>query len=191
MTRRYEMMVILESSQSDEDLEKLVEKISEMITSTDGGEMVNVDKWGKKRLAYEIKGKQFGYYVVFEYNASPEMITEFERSLRFDNNVVRHMILQIPPKVMKLKEREEKLRVALEDRRRRMADESVDGPVVDLISYDDEIAVSTDDAVKEIVEEPSVETAEESNVKTAEESNVKTAEEPSVETAEESGEEKE
>ena len=102
MTRRYEMMVILESSQSDEDLEKLVSKISDMVTSTEGGEMVNVDKWGKKRLAYEIKGKQFGYYVVYEFNAKPELITDFERNLRFDNNVVRHLILQIPPKVMKV-----------------------------------------------------------------------------------------
>lgn len=133
MTRRYEMMVILDSSQSEEDIDKMIAKIEESITSTDGGEMIQTDKWGKKRLAYEIKGKQFGFYVVFEFLMDPELINEFDRNLRFDNDVIRHMIIHISPKVVKLKEREKDLKVSLEDRRRRMADEAEEAPVVDML----------------------------------------------------------
>jgi small subunit ribosomal protein S6 len=134
MTRRYEMMVIIDSGQSDEDIEAQIAKLEETITSSPGGEIISTDKWGKKRLAYEIRGKQFGYYVVLEFMIDPNLISEMDRNLRYDTNIVRHLILHISPKVIKLKEQEQELRVHLEVRRRRLADEAVEQPVVDLIS---------------------------------------------------------
>lgn len=133
MTRQYEMMVILDPAQADEVLAKQIEKIEEMITSSEGGEILNTDKWGKKRLAYEIDGKQFGYYIVFEYKAMSSLQAELDRMLRLDSNVVRHMILHIPERVLKLKEREEDLKASLELRRKKIAEQSDDNVVVDML----------------------------------------------------------
>ncbi|MFH0883161.1 MAG: 30S ribosomal protein S6 [bacterium] len=139
MTRRYEMMVIIDSSQSDEEIEAQIAKLEEAITSSPGGEIINTDKWGKKRLAYEIKGKQFGYYVVIEFMIDPNLISDMNRNLRYDTNILRHLILHISPKVIRLKEQEQELKVHLEDRRRRLADEAEEQPVVDLISDENSV----------------------------------------------------
>lgn len=138
MVRRYEMMIILDPNQNDDDLDKQVKKIEDTITSSEGGKIINVDRWGKKRLAYEVAGKQFGYYVVFEFEAEPDLIPEMDRTNRYDSNVVRHMILHIPEKVLKLKQREKELKANLEERRRRMAEEADETPVVDMITSEDE-----------------------------------------------------
>jgi small subunit ribosomal protein S6 len=136
--RRYEMMVILDSSQSEDELDKQIKTIEEKITGSEGGEIINTDRWGKKRLAYEVKGRQFGYYVVFEFHAESGFIAELERHCRLDNNNVRHMVLEISPKVLKLKEREKELKANLEARRKAMAEQAEEAPVVDLISDEDE-----------------------------------------------------
>lgn len=155
MTRRYEMMVIIDSGQSDEEIEAQIAKLEEAITSSPGGEIINTDKWGKKRLAYEINSKQFGYYVVMEFMADTSLISDMDRNLRYDTSIVRHMILHISPKVVKLKAQEEELKVHLEDRRRRLAEESDEQPVVDLISDDNGDSEAVDvEADAEVDAEP-------------------------------------
>ncbi len=161
MTRRYEMMVIIDSGQSDEEIEAQIAKIEEAISSSSGGEIISTDKWGKKRLAYEIKSKQFGYYVVWEFQAEPELLAELDRNLRFDTNILRHMILHISPKVIKLKEQEQELKVHLEERRRRLAEEADEQPVVDLISNENGDSEGSGDVTPSAAGQDAMENAEE------------------------------
>ena len=155
MIRQYEMMVILDPGQSDEDIAKQIEKIEEMITSSEGGEILTADKWGKKRLAYEIDGKQFGYYIVWEFHSDSQLPKDIDRALRLDANVVRHMILHIPERVLKLKEREEELKANLELRRKKIAEQSDDNVVVDMLGTEDLVETEGDDSA---VVEPQAET---------------------------------
>lgn len=152
MLRRYETMIIFDPSLSDEDLVKQIEKIEGMITSSEGGEIINVDRWGKKRLAYEIKGKQFGLYVVFEYKADSALPKELDRACRLENNVVRHMILEIPDKVIKMKARELELKANLDRRRKDAAEAADDNQVVDMLKAAGEIVEEEKPAEKKPAE---------------------------------------
>lgn len=134
MIRRYELMVMLDPNQNDDATEAQLKKIEQLITSSDGGEIINTDKWGKKRLAYEVNGRPFGFYVVFEFMLDPALTGELERLCRLDALNLRHLLLNIPDKVIKLKEREKQLKSSLEERRRRMAEEAEETPVVDMLS---------------------------------------------------------
>lgn len=143
MLRRYELMVILDPNQADEAIDEQIAKIENVITSSEGGEIINTDKWGKKRLAYEIQGRPFGYYVVWEFIMDGANTTELERHCRLDALNLRHLLLHIPEKVLKLKEREKELKANLDERRRRMAEEAEGSPVVDMLGareeeYEDE-----------------------------------------------------
>ena len=117
MVRRYELMIILDPNQSDEAIKEQIDKIENLIKSTEGGEILNIDNWGKKRLAYEIQKRPFGVYVVYEFNMDSTGTTELERHCRLDALNLRHLLLHVPVKVLKLKESEKALKSSLEDRR--------------------------------------------------------------------------
>ena len=175
MIRRYELMIILDASQSDDDIKKQIEKIKEMITSNDG-EIVHEDIWGKKRLAYEVKGKQFGYYVVLEFEATPAVPKELDHYARIESTVVRHMILHIEDKVLKMKERETELKSSLETRRKKMAEQSDDSSVVDMLEETPE--------VEKVAEAKAEEPAKEEKVAEKKEEAVKADEKPEEKPAE-------
>jgi small subunit ribosomal protein S6 len=58
-----------------------------------GGEVGNVERWGRRRLAFEIEHQSEGYYVVVEFTADPEALTELERSLHLADEVLRFKIV--------------------------------------------------------------------------------------------------
>lgn len=88
----YETVIILTKKISDEQLEETKNKISDLISSN--GEIVSVDDWGMKKLAYEIKKEDEGHYFMFTFNSNPEFISEFERVLRIDDSVLKHMVIK-------------------------------------------------------------------------------------------------
>lgn len=92
MLKNYESMIIVSPSSTEEELKQITNGISNFITSN-GGEIANVDEWGKKRLAYEIKDQREGYYFVFYYSFEPTKINELDRYLKLNENVLRHNIL--------------------------------------------------------------------------------------------------
>ncbi len=134
MIQRYEMMVIFDPGLDEASLDQLVRKIEETITASEGGELINTDRWGKKRLAYVIKSKQFGIYVVFEFKATATLPKELDRFAKFEQNVARHMIIKIPEYVLKLKEREAELKASLEMRHKNQVAQADDNrEVVDML----------------------------------------------------------
>lgn len=88
----YEAVVILTNKLSEEDTQNAVSKIKELISSN--GEVVAVDEWGKRKLAYEIKHEQEGQYFLFTFNAAPKFISEFERVLKIDSQVLKQMVIK-------------------------------------------------------------------------------------------------
>jgi small subunit ribosomal protein S6 len=88
----YEAVVILSQAIADEAKVAFAEKMKELIVAN--GELISVDEWGKRTLAYDIKKQKEGFYVLFTFTAKPEAIQEMNRILRLDESVLKHMIIK-------------------------------------------------------------------------------------------------
>ena len=89
----YEMLYILDNDLSDEMKEKLVNKFNDIIVSANGT-IDTVDKWGTKKLAYDINYKSEGYYVLINFKAQSDLPNELERVMRITDGVVRFIVLK-------------------------------------------------------------------------------------------------
>jgi small subunit ribosomal protein S6 len=92
--RTYESVVIINATLEDDQIEATLARMQETIT-THGGEIIELDKWGRKRLAYPIKKAKSGYYSVFRFNATTDLIAVLERNYRLDENVIRYLTIQL------------------------------------------------------------------------------------------------
>lgn len=90
--KNYETVIILSVNAPEEATVAFGEKMKELISAN--GELTNVEEWGKKTLAYDIKKQKEGYYILFTFVAKPEFIAEFERILRLDEIVLKHMVIK-------------------------------------------------------------------------------------------------
>ncbi len=91
--RSYEMMMILRSTLDETAIEGVLEKISAIITSRNG-EIAKVEKWGKRRLAYEVNENTDGFYVVMDFKAGNDATTEVDRVLKITDEVVRFLLVR-------------------------------------------------------------------------------------------------
>ncbi len=92
--RTYESVVIVNAALEDEQIDATIARIQETVT-THGGEIAELDKWGRKRLAYPIKKAKSGYYAIFRFTASPDLIAVLERNYRLDENIVRYLTIAL------------------------------------------------------------------------------------------------
>ncbi|TSA26849.1 MAG: 30S ribosomal protein S6 [Ignavibacteriales bacterium] len=92
--RIYESVVIINATLEDEQVEATISRMQETIT-THGGELIDLDKWGRKRLAYPIKKAKSGYYVVFRFSATTDLVATLERNYRLDENIIRYLTIQL------------------------------------------------------------------------------------------------
>lgn len=95
MKRAYELMIILEGESDDAALERILTRVGEMVTASNGA-VKTTDKWGKRRFAYEINKKWEGVYVVLEIVTEASNLHDVERMLRLDDVVVRHKLIRLP-----------------------------------------------------------------------------------------------
>ncbi len=91
--RTYELMLTINPEIETENIDIIVERISGIITNQNG-EVVNVDKWGKRKLAYEVNGNTEGFYVVIVFKADNEAITEIDRVLKITEEVLRFLLVR-------------------------------------------------------------------------------------------------
>lgn len=91
--REYELMVIYSPGLDEEGLTAAIERTTNLIT-TNGGEVEKVEKWGKRRLAYEINDNTDGFYVVIDLKAESETTSEVERILKITEEVVRYLLVR-------------------------------------------------------------------------------------------------
>jgi small subunit ribosomal protein S6 len=90
--RRYETIVIVDPDLGEEQREGVFDKIRELIPQK-GGLLVEFDEWGGRKLAYEIKKKQRGYYVRIDYCGGGDLVSEMERQFRIDDRVMKYMTI--------------------------------------------------------------------------------------------------
>lgn len=94
MPRTYETVVIFDSSMDESEVEERVERYRKILTGGDGP--FRVTPWGKRKLAFPIRKKEQGIYSILRYEAEPEALNEFERIVRLDEQVLRHLTVVNP-----------------------------------------------------------------------------------------------
>ena len=90
--KRYEIMYIVRPNLEEEARKELIAKFNKVLTDLKSEE-VKVDEWGLRDLAYEIADYKKGYYVVLDVNAPVEAISELDRVMKIDENIIRHIVI--------------------------------------------------------------------------------------------------
>jgi len=92
--KTYELMVALKPLLPD-DLRKVIHKELVGMINKDGGEVLDVDVWGKRYLAYKIQGHNEGYYIVYDFKQISSNINEMKRVLQLKQEILRFMIVEV------------------------------------------------------------------------------------------------
>lgn len=95
MLRPYEALIIFDPNLDDDALRVLVDRSTDLLASS-GAAVGRVERWGKRRLAYEIRHQREGYYVLVEATGTPDTLAELNRSLLLTDEVLRHKIIRVP-----------------------------------------------------------------------------------------------
>lgn len=96
--RRYESVWVVNGDLADEEVKATIDKFSRIIT-TQGGTLVGMEEWGRKKLAFKIKGSARGYYVLVDYAGTPATVKELERNYRIDDRIIRYLTSKKSDKV--------------------------------------------------------------------------------------------
>ncbi len=92
MARQYEAVYIFDSALEEAAITEKLTRFHALIPQT-SGEPVKVNHWGKRTLAYPIKKRETGYYVIANFDAAPNQLPEFERALKLDDGVIRFLVV--------------------------------------------------------------------------------------------------
>ncbi len=90
----YETIFILAPNMSEEEVEKVSQRMQEVVAGS-GGEIMKVEKWGKKKLAYPVKKHKKGEYVFFQYQGGSAAVSELERNFKMTDSVIKFMTIKV------------------------------------------------------------------------------------------------
>ena len=96
--QHYETVCIIHPDTDEATVKEIISKTSGAIEATDGKD-IEVDEWGRRRLAYPIQKKNEGYYVLFTFTASAKAPAEVDRALKFREDIMRYQTVKIDERV--------------------------------------------------------------------------------------------
>jgi small subunit ribosomal protein S6 len=91
--REYELVLILDPEMEDEEVSAAVDRMKQLVAAR-GGELTDVNPWGKRKLSYPIKSRNEGNYIVTHFRMEPSQTTELEATLRLSEEVLRHLLVK-------------------------------------------------------------------------------------------------
>ncbi len=90
----YENVFILRPDLSQEQIDQTIERIEDII-KRGGSEVSNLERWGKKRLAYKVDKERYGYYVLMHFDSKPDLVKELERNYGHFDEVIKYITIAI------------------------------------------------------------------------------------------------
>ena len=112
MTKKmYESAVLINAALEEDQIQSLISRIKELISSNDG-EITDIEDWGRKRLAYMIKKSKIGYYIIFQFNAYPQIISTLEKFYKLDENILRYLTIKLTKNALEQIEKNKALALA-------------------------------------------------------------------------------
>ena len=97
--RDYEILYIVRADLDDEKVQDAVKRVNTLIERS-GGSVERTNLWGKRKLAYEVKHQKEGAYVLQDFQFEPSRVPELEAALKITEEVLRHLIVRKPEKVV-------------------------------------------------------------------------------------------
>ena len=97
----YELLLIITPDHDENEAEALTDQVKGIIEN--GGTLLKLDPWGKKRLAYPIRKRSEGYYVLYIFESAPSFVAELNQALHVIESILRYMIVQYEDDIEKLK----------------------------------------------------------------------------------------
>ncbi|MCI9365465.1 MAG: 30S ribosomal protein S6 [Clostridia bacterium] len=92
MMNKYESIIIISQNVEEEGIKSLISKFTDLINTE--GKVSEVVEMGKRKLAYEIKKNKEAFYVLFNFEAKPELITELERNYRITDEIIKFIVVR-------------------------------------------------------------------------------------------------
>ena len=90
---KYELAVAVSAKIEDDERAATIDKVKAYVERF-GGQITNIDEWGKRRLAYEINDRTEGYYILVDFKAAPEFPKELDRQYRITDGILRTIIIR-------------------------------------------------------------------------------------------------
>lgn len=150
--RQYETAFLITPKLEEEETEKLIEQMAEVVKKKKG-KMVNIEKWGKRRLAYPIDKMDEAVYVFFHYQGDPDIPHELQRRFRQTETILRYLTLkkdeQAQPRKKTKTSRKEKTKLAEEKAKREEEKEKAEAEMAEKNEESPEIPPETQPEVKE------------------------------------------
>lgn len=95
MKRAYEIALVLRmESGGDESVNEQISTVQTWVEAEELGQVTRIDRWGRRRLAYEIDNQKDGYYVIMEAGINPTGLPEIERNLKLSGAILRYLIVR-------------------------------------------------------------------------------------------------
>lgn len=90
----YESAVLINAALDDQQIESILSRIKDVITNN-GGEIRELENWGRKRLAYPVEKSKIGYYAIYRFDAPSDLISKLERAYSLDEQILRFVTLKL------------------------------------------------------------------------------------------------
>jgi len=105
----YETIFILDSLLSPEEIENNINRVKEVVESQ-GGKVTAIDRWGKRRMAYEIHKKQYGFYVAMEFDSVGNLPQFLQNEYNYNDKILRYLTYRYTKNKMKARNKELELK---------------------------------------------------------------------------------
>ena len=92
--RTYETVFIVDPDISDEEVDQVTEKLKGIVDNFNG-ELVKIDKWGRRKLAYRVKKRIKGNYILLIFHGDHQLTTELERNLKLDDRILKYLTVKV------------------------------------------------------------------------------------------------
>ncbi|MCL4247554.1 MAG: 30S ribosomal protein S6 [Anaerolineae bacterium] len=94
MKRAYEVTFIVRIDVDEATLNGTIDQVRNWIETDDLGQVMKIDRWGRRKLAYEIEKQREGFYVLMESQIEPQAIKELERNINLSQNILRYLVVR-------------------------------------------------------------------------------------------------
>jgi small subunit ribosomal protein S6 len=119
--RTYEILFIADPNLGEPEVDALAAQVQGFVEK-DGGRLQKMEKWGKKRLAYDVKRHREGYYVLLVVEGTGAMVKEVERRIKVTDGIIRYLTVRVDEELRKAERRKAKRALGEEKRRGRTSD---------------------------------------------------------------------
>ena len=110
----YESAILINAALDDQQIESIITRVKDLITNN-GGEIRELENWGRKRLAYPVEKSKIGYYAIFRFDALGDIIAKLERAYTLDEQILRFVTLKLSKDALEQIEKNKTLSVVLKE----------------------------------------------------------------------------